>query len=876
MASDAPSGDLLGDSPPATNPVLSSPEPVSPIAAVPPAMASSAMTLPATPLLTDATASSSAATVPSIHSLHNIGNLIPFKLDVQSGSYSKWRELWRCVLTMYAVQHHVASYSAPDQQTPAWRHTDLTLLLLLYTTITNALYEVIRGDANTAFLAWNKLQEFFLAHQPAQAVHLSAEFRSLSQGNLRMAEYCARLKALADALANVDEPVKDRTLTLQLLRGLSRRYQVIATVLPMQTPFPSFNEARSRLLLKEIQQDARDRSDGSTALSIGIGGGPSTGSGSSSSAPHSSSHRGKQPTDPAPRGGGTNRGRGGGHTGGRGQPHLAPGGHTPWMGYFAPWGAPLPPQGRAPWVPPNAAGVLGPRPGNPAHAYPVIYPGAPTPANAPPPSSWDQAGLIAAMQNMTMQQPHQPDEWYLDSGASSHVTGNPGNLDSFCSPPKHSSRSIIVGDGSHLPVVATGSAKLTSRPFYLRNILYSPHVVTNLISVRRFCIDNSVTIEFYPFGFVVKDLATRTPLMSSSSYGQLYSFSGGNTTNTAVFSVGVGTLWHRRLGHPSAASLSRLAKDFLPTCNKQLHPRGACDACQLGRQARLPFPESTSFTTSPFQLIHCDLWTSPTASFSGYKYYLLVLDDFTHFSWSFPLRNKSDAAATLERFYTYALTQFHVALRCVQCDNGGEFLNVRLHTFLYDRGVTLLLSCPHTSPRNGKAERAIRSTNDILRTLLLQAHMPPPFWVESLHSATYLLNIRPSRAIYAQIPYYLLYGTSPNYSSLRAFGCLCYPNLYATMPHKLAPGSVRCVLLGMPLEHKGYRCLDLQTRRVITSRHVVFDEDQFPYAASPIGHTTARELTPPATDNPQCFHLGPPAPPPAHLTPASQIGRAHV
>lgn len=143
-----------------------------------------------------------------------------------------------------------------------------------------------------------------------------------------------------------------------------------------------------------------------------------------------------------------------------------------------------------------------------------------------------------------------------------------------------------------------------------------------------------------------------------------------------------------------------------------------------------------SFTTSPFQLVHCDLWTSPIASFSGYKYYLLVMDDFTHFSWSFPLHHKSDAAATLERFYAYVLTQFNVFVQCVQCDNGGEFLNVRLRTFLYDRGVALRLSCPHTSPQNGKAERAIRSTNDILRTLLLQAHMPPPFWVESLHTAT--------------------------------------------------------------------------------------------------------------------------------------------
>ncbi|KAI4987633.1 hypothetical protein ZWY2020_020433 [Hordeum vulgare] len=176
MASHAPSGDHPGTISPSSNPVppnpipptptpvLSSPELVTPVATTTPAMASSAMTLPPPPILPDAAASSSAATVPTIHSLHNIGNLIPFKMDVQYVSYSNWLELWRCVLTIYVVQHHITHYSDPDQQTLAWHHTDLTLLLLLYTTITDALYEVIRGDANTTFVTWNKLQEFFLAH----------------------------------------------------------------------------------------------------------------------------------------------------------------------------------------------------------------------------------------------------------------------------------------------------------------------------------------------------------------------------------------------------------------------------------------------------------------------------------------------------------------------------------------------------------------------------------------------------------------------------------------------------------------------------------------------------------------------------------------
>jgi len=64
---------------------------------------------------------------------------------------------------------------------------------------------------------------------------------------------------------------------------------------------------------------------------------------------------------------------------------------------------------------------------------------------------------------------------------------------------------------------------------------------------------------------------------------------------------------------------------------------------------------------------------------------------------------------------------------------------------------------------------------------------------------------------------------------LRVFGCLCYPNIAATSAPKLAPRSVACVLLGLAQDHRGYRCYDPATRRVIISRHVYFEENVFPF-----------------------------------------------
>jgi transposase InsO family protein len=176
-------------------------------------------------------------------------------------------------------------------------------------------------------------------------------------------------------------------------------------------------------------------------------------------------------------------------------------------------------------------------------------------------------------------------------------------------------------------------------------------------------------------------------------------------------------VWHRCLGHPSHKSLAHLISKFdFPTTNKH-SVTTSCESCQKGKHVRLPFSNSVSFTYFPFQLIQCDLWASPVESFTGYKYYLIVIDDFSHYTWAFPLRHKSDACIQLIDFYSFALNQFHLSIQCVQCDNGKEFDNNVLRSFLSSKGVVLRLSYPHTSSQNGKAERGIRSINNITQHL---------------------------------------------------------------------------------------------------------------------------------------------------------------
>ena len=117
----------------------------------------------------------------------------------------------------------------------------------------------------------------------------------------------------------------------------------------------------------------------------------------------------------------------------------------------------------------------------------------------------------------------------------------------------------------------------------------------------------------------------------------------------------------------------------------------------------------------------------------------------------------------------------------------------------------------------------IRTTNDVVHTVLIQASLPPRFWAEGL------INRLPSTASPSPTPHHALFGTPPRYDHLRVFGCACYPNTSATAPHKWAPRSTRVFLRYSP-DHKGYRCFDLTSRRVLIPRRVVFDESDFPYS----------------------------------------------
>jgi hypothetical protein len=97
-------------------------------------------------------------------------------------------------------------------------------------------------------------------------------------------------------------------------------------------------------------------------------------------------------------------------------------------------------------------------------------------------------------------------------------------------------------------------------------------------------------------------------------------------------------------------------RHFFIHCSSNKHD--LCYACQLGKHIRLHFSSSSNHAAKAFDLIHLDLWTSPIVSVLGSKYYLVILDDFTHYLWTFPFKLKSDTFTILSNFFADVATQF--------------------------------------------------------------------------------------------------------------------------------------------------------------------------------------------------------------------------
>jgi hypothetical protein len=270
-----------------------------------------------------------------------------------------------------------------------------------------------------------------------------------------------------------------------------------------------------------------------------------------------------------------------------------------------------------------------------------------------------------------------------------------------------------------------------------------------------------------------------------------------------------------------------VSRNKLP-CSFESNKEFVCDACQRAKSHQLPYAKSSSTSSHPLELIYSDVWGHAPTSVGGKKYYVSSIDDYSKFTWIYLLKFMSKVFEKFHEFQKLVERLFDQKILTMQTDWGGEYR--KLHSFFEKVIITHHVSCPHAHQQNGAAERKHRHIVEVGLSLLAHALMPLNFWDEALLAATYLINRTPSKVIDYTTPLERLFNQTPDYSSLRVFGCACYPNLRPYNHHKLEFRSKQCVFLGYSNMHKGFKCLELSSGRVYISRDVVFDQTEFPFS----------------------------------------------
>jgi len=329
---------------------------------------------------------------------------------------------------------------------------------------------------------------------------------------------------------------------------------------------------------------------------------------------------------------------------------------------------------------------------------------------------------------------------------------------------------------------------------------------------------------------LIKDQATKKTILRGECEGGLYPLKSRPSSNKGAFGAVKfpSSRWHSRLGHPSFAVVQQvLSKNSIPFV-ADLNKETVCDACQKGKSHQLPYPRSTSISLSPLELVFSDVWGPAPTSVGKNSYYVSFIDDFSKFTWIYFLRHKSKVFQKFHEFQAMVERQFDRKILAMQTDWGGEYQ--KPNAFFQCIGISHHVSCPYAHQQNGSAERKHRHIVEVGLSLLAHASMPLKFWDEAFITATYLINRLPSKIINNQTPLECLFHQTPDYSSLRTFGCACWPNLRPYNARKLQFRSKRCVFLGYSNIHKGFKCLDVNEGHVYISRDMVFDEHVFPFA----------------------------------------------
>nr|GEX17061.1 hypothetical protein [Tanacetum cinerariifolium] len=237
-------------------------------------------------------------------------------------------------------------------------------------------------------------------------------------------------------------------------------------------------------------------------------------------------------------------------------------------------------------------------------------------------------------------------------------------------------------------------------------------------------------------------------------------------------------LWHRPLSHLNFDTINLLSKNDIVVGLPKLKfiKDHLCSSCELGKAKQKSFQSKTTPSSKrQLQLLHMDLCgPMRVASINGKRYVLVIVDDYSRYTWTHFLRSKDETPEVLIDFLRLVQRGLHAQVRTIRTEKGMEFMNQTLHAYFAFEGILHQTSVARTSEQNGVVKRWNRTLVEAAQTMLSAAKVSLFFWAKAIATSCFTQNRSLVISRHEKTPYHIINDRKPSVKFFHIFGSLCY------------------------------------------------------------------------------------------------------
>ncbi|KAJ7980886.1 Retrovirus-related Pol polyprotein from transposon TNT 1-94 [Quillaja saponaria] len=420
------------------------------------------------------------------------------------------------------------------------------------------------------------------------------------------------------------------------------------------------------------------------------------------------------------------------------------------------------------------------------------------------------------------------DVWYVDTGCSNHMCGSKSSF-SYLNEDFHST--VSFGDCSTVNVMGNGDIQIRTKNGFaetISNVLYVPNLKSNLLSAGQLQ-EKGYVITIQQGACEIYDPTRGAIAVVQMGSNRLFPLKIDSIRSCLMAEVkDPSWLWHFCYGHLSFGGLKTLQQKNMVTGLSQITiPSQVCEECVVGKQHRSQFPQGKSWRAKTvLELVHSDICGPINPSSNGGKRYLITfIDDYTRKTWVYFLQEKSQAFSTFKSFKARVENETGRTIKTLRTDRGGEYCSKEFENFCEAHGIRRELTTAYTPQQNGVSERKNRTILNMVRSLLTRGRIPKTFWPEAVNWSIHILNRSPTFAVQNMTPEEAWSGRKPAVDHFKIFGYIAYAHVPNEKRKKLDDKGEKCIFLGVSEVSKAYKLLNPLTKKIVTSRDVVFDEE---------------------------------------------------